>query len=70
MRHKARVCGRRLNSTAAAEYLGITERTLRWMRSVRKIDYHKIGRECVYDIAELDRVWSQSLVPAAGTGSK
>ena len=64
MRGKERVCGGRLNSAAAANYLGITTRTLKWLRSVRKIEYHKFGRECVYELAELDRVWSAGLVPA------
>ena len=68
MRHKARVIGGRMNSAAAAEYLGITERTLKWMRDTRKVDYHKMGRECVYTVAELDRVWETSLVPAVKSG--
>lgn len=68
MKGKKRVCGHRLNSAAAAEYLGITERTLRWMRTNRKIAYHRIGRECVYDVAELERVWKESLKPCARRG--
>ena len=66
MRNVARVIGGRLNSAAAAEYLGITERTLRWMRTCRKVTYHKMGRECVYDVEELKRVWEESRVEAVG----
>ncbi len=57
-----------MNSAAAANYLGITQRTLKWMRSVRKIEYHKFGRECVYELAELDRVWAAGLVQAVRGG--
>lgn len=65
MKVKGRVLGGRLNSAAAAEYLGVTERTLKWMRRARVVAYRKIGRDCVYDVKELDRVLEGSLVRAA-----
>lgn len=59
-----RVIGGRMNSAAAASYLGITERTLRFLRDTRKITYHRFGKDCVYDVAELDRCWEASTVRA------
>ena len=58
----------RLNSEQAADFLGISKRTLRWMRDVRKIAYRRFGRECVYELSELERVWDEGLVPAVRGG--
>lgn len=55
---------RRMRSKAAAAYLGVPERTLRDWRTLRIVPYIKIGKTCIYEEADLDRVLQKYRVEA------
>jgi hypothetical protein len=61
---KPRVFGNKLNSAAAAEYLGVTETQLAKMRLCRQVSYIKYGKECRYLVSDLEECIREHLVPA------
>lgn len=54
----------RMRGKEAAEYLGITERTLKDWRLLRIVPYVRIGKTSIYDSADLDRVLAKYRVEA------
>ena len=61
---KPRVYGNKLNSAAAAEYLGVSEGTLKTMRANRMVSYIRYGKEYRYLVADLEKCIQDHRVPA------